>query len=41
VSIITVKISDVVLDSRIGAVDRSLGFLCGAARGFLKPALSL
>ena len=35
VSIITVKISDVVLDSRIGAVERSLGFLFGAARGFL------
>jgi membrane protein required for colicin V production len=35
VSIITVKISDVVLDSRIGAVDRSLGFLFGAGRGFL------
>ncbi len=35
VSIITVKVSDVVLDSRIGAVDRSLGFLFGAARGFL------
>ncbi|MCE4223689.1 CvpA family protein [Methylobacterium sp. C25] len=35
VSIITVKISDIVLDSRIGAVDRSLGFIFGAARGFL------
>ncbi|GJE56211.1 MULTISPECIES: CvpA family protein [Methylobacterium] len=35
VSIITVKISDIVLDSRIGAVDRSLGFLFGAGRGFL------
>ena len=35
VSLITVKISDVVLDSRIGAIDRSLGFLFGAARGFL------
>ena len=35
VSIFTVKISDLVLDSRIGAVDRSLGFLFGAARGFL------
>lgn len=35
VSIITVKVSDVVLDSRIGAIDRSLGFLFGAARGFL------
>ncbi len=35
VSIITVRISDLVLDSRIGAVDRSLGFLFGAGRGFL------
>ena len=35
VSIITVKVSDLVLDSRIGAVDRSLGFLFGAGRGFL------
>lgn len=35
VSIITVKISDLILDSRIGALDRSLGFLFGAARGFL------
>ncbi|MFC7398933.1 CvpA family protein [Chelatococcus sp. GCM10030263] len=35
VSFITVQLSDFVLDSRIGAVDRSLGFLFGAARGFL------
>lgn len=35
VSIITVKLSDLVLDSRVGALDRSLGFLFGAARGFL------
>ncbi|MEH3147191.1 MAG: CvpA family protein [Methylobacterium frigidaeris] len=35
VSIITVKISDLILDSRIGAVDRSLGLAFGAARGFL------
>lgn len=35
VSIITVKISDVILDSRIGALDRTLGFVFGAARGFL------
>lgn len=35
VSIITVRVSDLVLDSRIGAVDRSLGFLFGAGRGFL------
>jgi membrane protein required for colicin V production len=35
VSIITVKISDLILDSRIGALDRTLGFFFGAARGFL------
>lgn len=35
VSIITVKISDLILDSRVGALDRSLGFVFGAARGFL------
>ncbi len=35
VSIITVKISDVILDSKVGALDRSLGFLFGAARGLL------
>ena len=37
VSIITVKISDLILDSRIGALDRTLGFVFGAARGL--PAL--
>lgn len=35
VSIITVQISDLILDSRIGAIDRTLGLLFGAARGFL------
>ena len=30
VSIITVKISDLILDSRIGALDRTLGFFFGA-----------
>jgi membrane protein required for colicin V production len=35
VSIVTVKLSDFILDSRIGALDRTLGFLFGAARGFL------
>jgi membrane protein required for colicin V production len=32
---LTSKISDMILDSRIGALDRSLGFLFGAARGLL------
>ena len=35
VSIITVKISDKSLDSRIGALDRTLGFMFGLARGLL------
>jgi len=35
VSLITVKVSDLILDSRIGALDRTLGFVFGAARGFL------
>ena len=34
-TIITSKISDMVLDSRIGALDRTLGFLFGLARGLL------
>jgi membrane protein required for colicin V production len=35
VSIITVRISDMILDSRIGALDRTLGFLFGLARGLV------
>jgi membrane protein required for colicin V production len=35
VSFITVRLSDIVLDSRIGALDRTLGFMFGAARGVL------
>jgi membrane protein required for colicin V production len=35
VSVITVRISDLVLDSRIGALDRTLGFLFGLGRGLL------
>jgi membrane protein required for colicin V production len=35
VSLVTVRVSDAILDSRVGALDRSLGFLFGAARGFL------
>jgi membrane protein required for colicin V production len=35
VSFITVKLSDLILDSKIGALDRSLGFLFGAGRGLL------
>jgi len=35
VSVITVRISDMILDSRIGALDRTLGYLFGLARGLL------
>src|SRR5467141_1548509 len=35
VSIITVRFSDVVLDSRVGALDRTLGFLFGLGRGLI------
>lgn len=35
VSIITVKLSDAILDSKIGALDRSLGFVFGLGRGYL------
>jgi membrane protein required for colicin V production len=35
VSILTVRLSDKILDSRIGALDRTLGFLFGLARGLI------
>jgi membrane protein required for colicin V production len=35
ISIITVRISDKILDSRIGALDRTLGFVFGLARGLI------
>lgn len=35
VSLVTVKLSDVILDSKVGALDRTLGFLFGAVRGAL------
>ena len=35
VSVLTVRVSDMVLDSRVGALDRTLGFLFGLARGLV------
>src|SRR6202035_1557644 len=35
VSVLTVRISDMVLDSRVGALDRTLGFLFGLGRGLI------
>jgi membrane protein required for colicin V production len=35
VSLLTIRLSDVILDSKAGPLDRSLGFLFGAARGLV------
>src|SRR5271165_5095798 len=35
VSVITVRFSDMVLDSRVGALDRTMGFLFGLGRGLV------
>ncbi len=41
VSVLTMRIADFVIDSRIGALDRTLGFLFGAARGILLVAVAM
>lgn len=41
VTVITMKIADFIIDSRIGALDRTLGFLYGAVRGVLVVAVAL
>jgi membrane protein required for colicin V production len=41
VSIITMKIADFIIDSRVGALDRTLGFLFGAARGVLLVVVAM
>ena len=41
VTLITMRIADFIIDSRIGALDRTLGFLYGAARGILVVAVAL
>src|SRR5947209_15981903 len=35
VSVITIKVSDTILDSRVGALDPTLGFLVGLGRGLI------
>jgi membrane protein required for colicin V production len=35
VHLITARISDSILDSRIGMIDRALGFIFGVLRGFI------
>lgn len=41
ITLITMKIADFIIDSRIGALDRTLGFLFGAARGILVVAVAM
>ncbi|CAN5178997.1 CvpA family protein [soil metagenome] len=40
-SFLTMKIADVVIDSRVGALDRARGFLFGAARGLLLIVIAM
>ena len=41
VSLITMKIADFIVDSRVGALDRTLGFVFGAVRGALLVVVGL
>ena len=41
VTLITMRIADFIIDLRVGALDRTLGFLYGAARGILVVAVAL
>jgi len=40
-SVITMKIADMIIDSRIGALDRMLGLIFGIARGILIAAIAV
>lgn len=39
-SLITIRLSDRILDSRVGALDRTLGFVFGLARGLILVVIS-
>lgn len=41
VSLLTMRIADFIVDSKIGALDRTLGFVFGAARGALLVVVGL
>jgi len=41
VSLITMRISDVILDSRAGPLDRTLGFIFGAVRGLVLVVIAV
>lgn len=41
VTIITMRLADMIIDSRIGPLDRTMGFLFGAARGIIVAAVAV
>lgn len=41
VSFITLRIADFIIDSRVGAIDRALGFVFGAVRGLLLVVVAM
>lgn len=41
VTFITMRVADLIIDSRIGPLDRTLGFVFGAARGILIAAVAV
>ena len=41
VSYLTMRIADFIIDSRVGALDRTLGFVFGAARGVLLVVVAM
>ncbi len=41
VTVITMRLADFIIDSRVGPLDRTLGFVYGAARGILVVAVAL
>ena len=41
VTVITMKIADFIIDSRVGALDRALGFIYGAVRGIIVLSVAM
>jgi len=41
VTILTMRVADLIIDSRIGPLDRTLGFVFGAVRGILIAAVAV
>jgi membrane protein required for colicin V production len=41
VSLVTMRISDFILDSKVGPLDRTLGFIFGAARGLILVVIAM